>query len=75
MIGVAAVMSGHPLKSHFKTAPSADEPICKAAGGDADIENLLVDTAGEGEVGQIERVAGNIYTLLDVKQVASGSVL
>ena len=53
MIGMAAAMSGQPLKSHFKTAPSTD----------TDIENLLVDTAGDGRVGRIERVAlKHIYT-------------
>ena len=53
MIGMAAVMSGQPLKSHFKIAPSTD----------ADIENLLVDAAGEGRVGQTEKVAlKHIYT-------------
>ena len=38
--------------------------------GDADIENRLVDTVGEGESGMNEESSTYIYTLPQVKQVA-----
>ena len=42
---------------------------------DADVENGLVDTAGEGESGTNWEIRTDIYTLPRVKQIASGKVL
>ena len=42
---------------------------------DADVENGLVDTAGEGESGTNWEIRTDIYTLPRVKQTASGKVL
>ena len=42
---------------------------------EADIENILVDTAGEGEGGTSWESSIETYTLPDVKQTASGKFL
>ena len=42
---------------------------------DADIENRLVDTVGDGEGGMNWESSTETYTLLYVKQIASGNLL
>ena len=43
--------------------------------GDADIENRLVGTVGEGEGGTNSKSNTETYTLPYVKQIASGNLL
>ena len=49
-----------------------DEPVCRAAVGDADIENRLVDTVGEGEGGANGDSSMETYKWPHIKQRASG---
>ena len=47
----------------------------QSSNGDADLENRLVDTFGEGEVGMNSESSIETYTLTYVKWIASGNLL